>query len=126
MLFPKECTLSEKSVVKCIRMWMHVKYTCRLDDLFICCLLLSHNSKTSIQCGTGFIGHLPLDGADTVVLVTVNHVLNNMDTALESEFTFQYREEGQGVVVKGKDLFAGCGQICKACPPAMVSVGCRI
>ena len=83
-------------------------------------LLLLSCSKTSTQCGTGFIGHLPLDGKDTVVLVTVNHVINKMDTALESDFTFQYCEEGQGVVVKGADLLAGCDRVHKACPPVMV------
>ena len=91
--------------------------SCLLFDL----LLLSFFSQTNTQFGTGFIGHLPLDGKDTVVLVTVHHVINNMDTALTSDFTFQYREIGQGLVVKGADLFAGCDKIHKSCPPVMVS-----
>jgi len=50
----------------------------------IICVHCTFSSKTSTQCGTGFIGRLPLDGNDTVVLVIVNHILNNMDTALAS------------------------------------------
>ena len=55
--------------------------------------------------GTGFIG---FDG-NNVLLVTVYHVINSLDTAIRSTFYFQYLAESQQpVVVNGTDLFAGC------------------
>ena len=81
-------------------------------------LLLFYYSTNAGGHGTGFIAW---GGKDLVVLVTVHHVINNMETALASTFTFQYQKEGQGVAVNGVELFAGCsGMDVALCPAIMV------
>lgn len=40
-------------------------------------------------------------------MVTVGHVIPTMETALASEFTFQYVMADEGVTVSGVKLFAG-------------------
>jgi len=76
----------------------------------------SHNS----QYGTGFIGKLPLDGKDSIVLVTVSHVIPTMEVALSSQFTFQYVKDNEGTSVNGTVLFAGCENSHKVHPPHLV------
>ena len=65
--------------------------------------------------GTGFIGHLSLDGTHTVVLVTTHYIINTMDIAIASRYTFQYcgvhHEVRKGVIVCGTELFDGCNGV---------------
>ncbi|XP_065883436.1 uncharacterized protein [Dysidea avara] len=73
----------------------------------------------TVECGrakgTGFIGHLSLDGTHTVVLVTTHYIINTMDIAIASRYTFQYcgvhHEVRKGVIVCGTELFDGCNGV---------------
>lgn len=80
----------------------------------------AESADKNIMMGTGFIGHLPLDGIDHVVLVTAHHMISDMKAALDCKFTFWWCEKIQ-VVVEGVDLFAGCDGIHKSCPGILVS-----
>ena len=82
------------------------------------CFLSRHNT----QYGTGFVCRVPLDGKDRIVLVTVSHVIPKIETAMSSEFTFQYVKANEGVVVSGSKLFAGLENTHRIHPSQLVCV----
>ena len=53
-------------------------------------------------------------------MVTVGHVIPTMETALASEFTFQYVMVDEGVTISGIKLFAGFANTHKIHPIRLV------